>query len=610
MSAVTRLIVTIVFGWLGIHKFIDKKIVQGILYFFTFGLFFCGWIIDIIIAVQYCKKKKPDIIENTSSILGIVFSMVVFAMCIYEIKSEAFYTSFFIYILVIGISIFKIFVIDAKKNCWLYSNINIQNQQKNNAAINKKIDFNINEPKIKASFGIPLDKDYNAQRAKIKCQKGKFYEEENIILEKYSKLKTPNYILAQISEQLDTKNDICSTNKGLKVSNELKDKYLDYADFYPLHSYGVQIQDLNDYQLKWYLHWRKEFLNGNILDTDISYIFIFAYELIWYTFNSDAAFNISSLEKLYTSYKELFPKLETYLPEWIDDMLSSVGYFYNLRDTDIVEIKEDLLVNALLTSEELDKIGINIWKTHYKIRKSDLKNIELDLVYGNQKFNNKIKKYAGLLAKYYITNNVDIVAKWFDVKVETEQRMLFNSVPCILQKMEGTFKYKKYFSSNDFDYDMKQITRLCYDLTFPQNGENDYVVKNYLDGQYDLPEKFFYTYFKNEKENSQCDIEENAEKNEFSIDMSVIESLDTKMEYIPNNQDKIDFSSEEKEFLKKFHDGVFSKIEAQQYCMRKGKMLNAYVTELNEKYFSIVHKEIISINGDEIKLNIDWEENA
>ena len=74
MTAITRLIITIFLGWLGIHKFIDKKPLQGILYIFTFGLFAFGWIIDIVAAIQFCMKKRIDKIENTSKVLGIIFS--------------------------------------------------------------------------------------------------------------------------------------------------------------------------------------------------------------------------------------------------------------------------------------------------------------------------------------------------------------------------------------------------------------------------------------------------------------------------------------------------------------------------------------------------------
>ena len=45
----TALILCIFFGYFGVHKFYEGKIGMGILYVFTFGLFFFGWLIDIIL---------------------------------------------------------------------------------------------------------------------------------------------------------------------------------------------------------------------------------------------------------------------------------------------------------------------------------------------------------------------------------------------------------------------------------------------------------------------------------------------------------------------------------------------------------------------------------
>lgn len=47
----TRILVTIFGGWFGLHKFLDRRIGAGILYFLTGGLFGIGWIIDIIKAL-------------------------------------------------------------------------------------------------------------------------------------------------------------------------------------------------------------------------------------------------------------------------------------------------------------------------------------------------------------------------------------------------------------------------------------------------------------------------------------------------------------------------------------------------------------------------------
>lgn len=594
MSIGIRLVITILFGYLGIHKFIDRKPLQGLLYFFTFGLFIFGWIIDIVSSIQFAKKVQINQIKKTSKILGIIFAIILFLYCLSSIGTEDFSIFSFIISLISGIAILKINVIN---------NINILPHEYNEK---KNFKENNENSKIKISIGEKSYNDYDLMNTKISYLTGKFYDENNIILDKYRDLKTPNYIIIQINEQLNPTKDIYFSDDMIELSNKFKDKYLNYADFFPFNSYWAQIRDLNEYQLKWYLYWRKEFLNNNILDTDISYIFIFAYELICYTFNSKASFNISALDRLYNSYKDLYPKLVNYFPEWINDMLSEVGYYYNLNDNDIKKIEDDSLVNALTTIDELEKINITTWRNHYSESKSDLTNKQLSLLYGNQKFNNRFKKYAGLLAKYYINNKLDIIQKWFEIKVITEKKTLFSSVPSTLQRMEGTYKYKKYFANSNFDHDMNQITKLCYDLIYPQNGmnENDYVVKQYENGKYELPEEFFWSFFK--KKNM---IKSNKENKEFLIDISKIDNNSTKINYVERKKEKINFDSEEQNFIDKFKDNILDKKEAQQYCIKKGKMLNAYITSLNEKYFPIIQKELIIIDENILKLNIDMEEN-
>lgn len=52
----TSLLLCILFGWLGAHKFYEGKPVLGVLYLCTFGLFVVGWFVDIIII-----SNKPDV---------------------------------------------------------------------------------------------------------------------------------------------------------------------------------------------------------------------------------------------------------------------------------------------------------------------------------------------------------------------------------------------------------------------------------------------------------------------------------------------------------------------------------------------------------------------
>lgn len=65
-----EIIITILFGIFGVHKFLDKKPILGFLYFVTFGLFFIGWIYDIYTCFYYISDKfneiKNSISDNTN----------------------------------------------------------------------------------------------------------------------------------------------------------------------------------------------------------------------------------------------------------------------------------------------------------------------------------------------------------------------------------------------------------------------------------------------------------------------------------------------------------------------------------------------------------------
>ena len=66
MNKKTDFILCLFLGFLGIHKFYEKKISMGILYLFTGGLFFIGWIYDCI-QLGIGMYKEKDTISNIYS---------------------------------------------------------------------------------------------------------------------------------------------------------------------------------------------------------------------------------------------------------------------------------------------------------------------------------------------------------------------------------------------------------------------------------------------------------------------------------------------------------------------------------------------------------------
>ena len=70
-----HLFLTMLGGWLGLHKFVEGNLAMGIIYLFTGGLFTVGWIADTIKEI----KKHPNVrqkVYNSLGILEIVFALL------------------------------------------------------------------------------------------------------------------------------------------------------------------------------------------------------------------------------------------------------------------------------------------------------------------------------------------------------------------------------------------------------------------------------------------------------------------------------------------------------------------------------------------------------
>ncbi len=66
-----------IFGFLGAHRFYFGKPISGTIYFFTLGLFFIGWIVDLFLLPSMDKEADirftPGDIDYTAAWLLLVF---------------------------------------------------------------------------------------------------------------------------------------------------------------------------------------------------------------------------------------------------------------------------------------------------------------------------------------------------------------------------------------------------------------------------------------------------------------------------------------------------------------------------------------------------------
>lgn len=90
------------------------------------------------------------------------------------------------------------------------------------------------------------------------------------------------------------------------------------AEFVPFTCYWPTYANMSREQRAWYFYWRDAFYRGNILKTDLSYIFVAVYEII----NRAYPAGRESLERmlsLWEAYREAFPRLDYYMSQWCVD---------------------------------------------------------------------------------------------------------------------------------------------------------------------------------------------------------------------------------------------------------------------------------------------------
>lgn len=261
-----------------------------------------------------------------------------------------------------------------------------------------------------------------------------FYIEESIILPKYKDLKTPESVsgfLEDLRNPRKISNGMIIDFMDLDRRRNFALDSLNYANKRgkfcnpkPLFDYYVTFDMLDEDQLKWYFYFRQRALSGEYLETEISYIILFSYELINYTFNDSAAFNISMLIRLYENYLEKQPRLINYLPGWIFDLLWEVDEKELALEwgSSLIVYKEPIFNKINEQKDELERIPFTLWK-HYiqKLRRTEF-------LKGNRnKIYNVFKQSISLLNDTYKMQNTNLIEKWFNVTETKHFRNLFAS---------------------------------------------------------------------------------------------------------------------------------------------------------------------------------------
>ena len=104
--------------------------------------------------------------------------------------------------------------------------------------------------------------------------------------------------------------------KAALIYYDYKQPKCDFASFY---SYMPQYTQFNAQQKSYYFYWRDEVRHGRYIQSDYSYVYLLAYEILNLPDKIPPEEGIKLLCKLWREYRESLPRIDAYFSQWIQD---------------------------------------------------------------------------------------------------------------------------------------------------------------------------------------------------------------------------------------------------------------------------------------------------
>lgn len=122
----------------------------------------------------------------------------------------------------------------------------------------------------------------------------------------------------------------------VETARELVWETAEAAVFVPFQNYWPTYEQMNPQQMRWYLYWRGEVRAERYPDTDLSYLFVYLYELIHGFGWSVPTQGAELMRRVWAGYRERYPKLDGYIREWMYDF----AVVFRLEQPDLGRMKK------------------------------------------------------------------------------------------------------------------------------------------------------------------------------------------------------------------------------------------------------------------------------
>lgn len=144
-----------------------------------------------------------------------------------------------------------------------------------------------------------------------------------------------------------------------------------FANHVPFKCYWPTYRDMTSAQQHWYFYWRTQVRQGQYPPTDLSYIFVHVYEILNLVETPDPTQAAFRIYKIWLAYREKYPNLDRYLPDWGGDLLAvkvgggqALEWWENILKIDGLAIPDPVintLVEKAIRTNGLEALPYKVW---------------------------------------------------------------------------------------------------------------------------------------------------------------------------------------------------------------------------------------------------------
>jgi hypothetical protein len=113
-----------------------------------------------------------------------------------------------------------------------------------------------------------------------------------------------------------------SKRSFIELAREYADKTHEKTEHIPFMCYWPSYEYMSEAQLNWYFYMRGCLRNAEYINTDLSYLFVYIYELINQIGVNSPDEGLEQIINIWINYRNNYNKLDRYLTDWIGDYIN------------------------------------------------------------------------------------------------------------------------------------------------------------------------------------------------------------------------------------------------------------------------------------------------